>query len=263
MKHLAQGIITSRIELSESYFLLELECPKIAREAVPGQFIMLECKGETFLKRPMGLSSADPEKGVISFIYHVTGKGTRSLHSQLIGETIEVIGPLGNSFWKEKNARTIGLVAGGTGIGPLLMFGDWALKNSPETEIIGFIGAKNAKMICGEKEMKRFAKEVYCATNDGSFGYKGFVTDLLTEFLSKNSLESIIACGPTQMMKKTAEIASERNLQCQVSLEEHMACGFGACIGCIAEIKGQGYAMICAKGPVFDASEVVWKESNL
>ncbi|MBI4359561.1 MAG: dihydroorotate dehydrogenase electron transfer subunit [Candidatus Jacksonbacteria bacterium] len=260
MKHLAKGIIKGRVKLSENYFSLELECLEIARDARPGQFIMIECKGKAFLKRPMGLSSADPKNGVIEFIYQVCGAGTRALHERNLGETLELIGPLGNSFWIEKNARVLGLVAGGTGIGPLLMLAKSLHETSPSVEIIGFIGGKNAGIVCGINKMMECAREVRVTTDDGSVGAKGFVTDALIEFLKINTLDSIIACGPTPMMKKTAEVARERKIPCQVSLEEHMACGFGACMGCPFETNDGEYEMICSKGPIFDANKIKWKE---
>lgn len=259
-KHFTKGTIKGRTQLSLNYFSLELKCPEIAQEAKPGQFIMVECKGETFLKRPMGISSADPEKGIVGFIYQVCGKGTRALHELTLGETLEIIGPLGNSFWIEPSAERVGLVAGGTGIGPLLMLAKSLRKTMPEVEVIGFIGARNSSIICGEKEMQNCAREVYITTDDGSGGQKGFVTDALQSFLEKNSLDAIIACGPTLMMKKTAGIANDHNIPCLVSLEEHMACGFGACLGCPSEMREGGYAMICDKGPVFDASAILWKQ---
>ena len=260
MKQLTHATIQDRTQLSKDYYAITLASPEIARAARPGQFIMIECKGDVFLKRPMGISAANPKTGTIRFIYRVCGAGTRALHEIPLKDTLEVIGPLGNGFWKEENARSVGLVAGGTGIGPIIMFAHWLHETAPDVVIIGFIGAQSASIICGEKELQQAAKRVCLATDDGTLGDKGFITATLAAYLQNHSLQSLVACGPTPMMQKTAMLAEEHNIPCQVSLEEYMACGFGACLGCACEIRDHGYLMVCREGPVFDSRTVIWNE---
>lgn len=258
MKYSSVAIITRRAPLSSAYFLMTLLCADIARDVAPGQFIMVECGEDAFLKRPMGISDANADVGEISFIYQISGRGTRALHEQKVGGKLKIIGPLGNGFWIKKASKSLGLIGGGTGIGPLLFCAKKFHAEYPKLLIYGFIGARTKDILCGENEMRNYAKETYITTDDGTYGQKAVAPDALSQFLKKKSVGQIIACGPTQMMKKTAAIARDRSIHCQVSLEEHMACGFGACLGCPCEIKDEGYKMICLDGPVFDAEKVAW-----
>lgn len=250
--------ISAQKQLSSAYFLLTLECPEVALHALPGQFIMVSCGGETYLKRPMGLSGADKEQGTISFIYQKSGTGTHALHERKEGETLEIIGPLGNCFELKSGTKSVALVGGGTGIGPLLFCAERMSREHPEAALSAFIGARSKKILCGEEEIGHFARKVYVATDDGSYGEKGFITDVLSQFLNEHALDQIITCGPTVMMQKVADIAVRHAIPCFVSLEEYMACGFGACLGCPCSIKNEGYKMICIDGPVFDAEKIEW-----
>ena len=260
MKHYGTAKIISQKQLSSAYFLLTLECPEIACTASPGQFVMISCGGQTYLKRPMGLSGANAKHGTISFIYQKSGTGTHALHERKEDEDIEIIGPLGNCFELESGAKSVALVGGGTGIGPLLFCAERMSAEHPEAALSAFIGARSKKILCGEEEIGHFARTVYVATDDGSYGEKGLITDALSRFLKENALDQIITCGPTVMMQKVAEISAHYHISCQASLEEHMACGFGACLGCPCTVKDEGYKMICLDGPVFDAAKIVWKK---
>jgi dihydroorotate dehydrogenase electron transfer subunit len=257
-KHHTTAVIISNEPISERYFCMTVECKILATDAAPGQFIMIECGNEVFLKRPMGISDANDATGTISFIYQICGKGTRALAEQKIGRELKIIGPLGNKFLVHKNAQSLALVGGGTGIGPLLFCAKKFYTDYPNIALYGFIGARTKNILCGIDEMRGFTKETHITTDDDSYGQKAVATDALFSFLEKKSVDQIISCGPTAMMKKTAEIATKRAIPCQVSLEEYMACGFGACLGCPCEIKNEGYKMICLEGPVFDAEKVVW-----
>lgn len=261
MKYYGTAKIRAQKQLSSAYFLLTLECFEIARNAFPGQFIMVSCGEETYLKRPMGLSGADINHGTVSFIYQKSGVGTRALHERALCEaSVEIIGPLGNCFDLKYGSKTVALVGGGTGIGPLLFCAERMSTQHPEVAILAFIGARSKNILCGAEEIGHCARTVHVATDDGSCGEKGFITDALSRFLKEHALDQIMTCGPTVMMQKVAAIAALYHIPCDVSLEEHMACGFGACLGCPCSVKNEGYKMICVDGPVFDAEKIIWEK---
>lgn len=233
---------------------MRIKAQEIAEEAKPGQFITVACGGDTYLKRPMGIFYADEKTGEIGFIYQVYGKGTKILNTRLAGEKLEVLGPLGNSFCIEDGAKSVALVGGGTGIGPMI----FCASRIKTQDVFSFIGARSKGILCGEDEIGRWSKKVFVSTDDGSKGHKGFVTDLLEDFLERQKVGQVLTCGPKQMMKIVADIAAKNSVPCQVSLEEHMACGFGACLGCACETKQGEYKMVCKDGPVFRAEDIAW-----
>ena len=238
---------------------MTLKAPTIANSARPGQFITIGCGKGAFLKRPMGLSHADTQSGEIGFIYQSVGLGTNLLKEKRTGEEMEVIGPLGNYFWLEKNARSLALVGGGTGVGPLILAAKWIAQSFKKIDAYTFIGTRNSQQSCGEEELREYSKELFLATDDGTKGQFGLVTDVFKSFLKERSVNQIITCGPSAMMKRISELAAEYTIPAQASLEEYMACGFGACLGCPCETKEEGYKMICVDGPIFDTQKIVWK----
>ena len=297
--------IESIQKISAGYFKLELFNPKIAKQAVPGQFLQIKISGhnEPFLRRPFSIhrvSSQGPAargKGknknskIIELLCEIKGEGTRILSQKKPGEFLDVIGPLGNGFNSPKPNTQYPipiLVAGGMGVAPIMFLAEkLAIKTrghqDSRTPVV-LIGAETKKQILCEKEFKRLGCEVRIATDDGSKGFKGRVTDLLIYSLRKNldlgkilrlakgrpqdddrdiaqqlrqGLWSIYACGPKPMLRETSRIAQEYRIPAQVSLEEHMSCGFGACLGCVVKTKS-GFQRVCKEGPVFDAREIVW-----
>lgn len=257
MKYCINGTIVENKQLSPSYFLMILRAPEIAREALPGQFIMVSCGGDAFLKRPMGLSHVNARAGEIGFIYRAVGLGTNFLKEKQKGEEVEVIGPLGNHFEIKPQARSVALVGGGTGIGPLILYAKRLTETSKKIAVYTFIGARSAKLLCGEAELRQYSEELFVATDDGSKGQHGFVTEAFVSFLQEKTVEYIITCGPTAMMERVASLAAEHTIPAQASLEEYMACGFGVCLGCPCETQ-DGYKMVCVDGPVFDTQKLVW-----
>ena len=261
--------IISNKRLKDNYWHLEFESGVIARRASPGQFVNIRVSDgfEPLLRRPISIHRAGSQ---IEILYEVIGRGTQILSQRRPGEYLDVIGPLGNGFFfnsrtqELKNSRTI-IVAGGMGVAPLVFLAEKLTKPraqnlKPRTLVL--IGAKTkAKVLCA-KEFKEFGCEVKIATDDGSRGFKGRVTELLKQILLKNSktkkLKNLIyACGPRLMLKATAEIARENKVSSQLSLEEHMACGIGACSGCVVSTKS-GYKRVCKDGPVFSGEELIW-----
>lgn len=229
---------------------------KIATKNVkPGQFfnIRITKKHEPFLRRPFGAHKI--KKNGIEILYKVVGKATKVLSQKEKGEFLDILGPLGNGFTIKKN-ETAFLVGGGHGVAPLYALSEKLLKSS--CEVRAFIGAWSKEHVVCDKELKKIGTKVYVATDDGSKGYKGLVTNLLKKNLKNNNKSTIYACGPKPMLKAIAKLSKSYKIPCQLSLEEYMACGIGTCLGCAVKTK-DGYKMVCKDGPIFDAKDIIWQ----
>lgn len=258
--------IVDNKKVSDNYFRLSIEAAKIIREARPGQFMQVKVSAgyEPLLRRPFGIHRV--KKSTIEILYEVVGRGTQALSQKTSSEYLDIIGPLGNGFtYREPRTenRTPILVAGGMGVAPLLFLAEKIVSNRLQAagcRLRVLIGAKTKSHILCTGEFKQLGCEVKIATDDGSAGFKGKVTDLLKILLSTidYGLSTIYACGPKPMLKELALISSRHNIPAQVSLEAHMACGFGACLGCAINTK-QGLKKACQDGPVFNPDEVIWQ----
>jgi len=247
------SVVTSRA-LSDGIFELCLAAPAIAKSAVPGQFVMVYPKeGGRILGRPISICEADAAGGVVRLVYRVTGPGTgtEEFSAWQPGETVRVLGPVGNGFPTDKGP--VIAVGGGIGVPPLLGL----VKAVPGS--VAVLGYRNEKTFLQE-DFERDSR-VLIATEDGSLGTKGTVIDAMK---AAEELSGVIcACGPKPMLAAVKAFAAERGLPCFVSLEERMACGVGVCLGCVcqtAEVdahSGVKNARVCVDGPVFEASEVI------
>ncbi|MBR1442481.1 MAG: dihydroorotate dehydrogenase electron transfer subunit [Firmicutes bacterium] len=252
MKKIIYGEILSNDEISTNIFDMKVKAEDISKEAKAGQFAQLFTgKGELILPRPISICEA--ENGILRFVYMKVGKGTDVFSKMKKGESIKILAPCGNGFYMTDAKEHI-IVGGGIGIPPMLELTK-RLKGK-KTVILG----SRSKGILAE-EFKKYADEVYIASDDGSEGFKGNVVDLMRE---KNITgDMIYACGPKIMLKFVSMYADEKNTECQVSMEERMACGIGACVGCVVKIKDskgeESYKKVCKDGPVFYSSEVVWE----
>lgn len=259
----AQAKILHNEEIAPGYYRLGLawETPPI----VPGHFVMLRVEHglDPLLRRPFGIyrvlgaSGKGPYRGTgVEILYQVVGKGTEILSMKAPGETIDILGPLGGGFPAPKIGEKTVLVAGGMGIAPLYLFAA-ALK-----EGLLLYGARDKRVARIAGEFKGFNCDIKIATDDGSAGRKGFVTELLEEVATP--LTVIYACGPLGMLKAASAIADRAGARCYVSLERAMACGIGVCLGCAVKMKPSGgeenrnYQMVCSDGPVFDSREIDW-----
>ncbi|BCB96419.1 dihydroorotate dehydrogenase B (NAD(+)), electron transfer subunit [Dissulfurispira thermophila] len=258
MNRYFKAIVLENSVLNNHFRLLTIEAERIAIDArpnpVPGQFYMLQA-GNTYdplLKRPFSIFRY--EDGLMSFLYRVRGKGTLLLSSLKKGDIIDVIGPLGNGY-PEPEGDFIA-VAGGIGIASL-----FPLLSKFKNRAYLFYGARNKQELVMIDEAKTFSKESFVATDDGSEGHRGTVTDLLKSFLNSSLITHhsslIYACGPSPMLKELLHIVVGEKAKCYISLEEHMACGVGACIGCVVKTVS-GYKRVCKEGPVFEIREIVW-----
>ena len=248
-----RAIIVSQQCIGTDIYDMVLSFPKGAKEARPGQFIAMYCEdGTKLLPRPISICGIDAEAGTLRVVYRIAGEGTRLFSQMKAGDSLEVMGPLGNGFsMKDKKAIIVG---GGIGIPPML-----ELTKQLDCEKTVVLGYRDELFL---KEEFEACANVAVATEDGSTGTKGTVIDAIEA--AQVSGEIIYACGPMPMLKALAEYADAHGMEAQISLEERMACGIGACLGCICKTKEKDHhtnvnnTRICKDGPVFDAKEVVF-----
>ena len=258
--------ILSNKKVGNAYYKMAMDTPYIARTAMPGQFVQVRCSEslEPFLRRPFSIHRMKAQgSGLrgIEILYEVVGKGTGILSRKKEGEFADVLGPLGNGFTLPERPslepRAI-IIAGGIGVAPLVFLAEELKKKKIKTIVL--IGAKTKSLILCEKDFKKITPEVYVSTDDGTYGCKGLVSKLFNKILktTESRFETIVyVCGPQGMLRCIADICQERNFECQVSLEENMACGLGACMGCAVKTRS-GNKLACKDGPVFNASDVIW-----
>lgn len=258
--------LVSNERISQTYYRIAFECREIAEEARPGQFLMvrlLEPAWEHMLSRPFSFCDVSGER--IELLFNVVGKGTQSLSETKTGAGFEIIGPLGNGFSFEAVSDAI-LVGGGMGIAPLPFLASELRKSKNSVEMTVFLGARTASSLCLQETFVKLGADVRVATDDGGAGHKGLVTELLEESLreSPNRGKVVYACGPEPMLRTVARITRERGVQCELSVEERMACGVGACMSCACRTRGGDggphYKRVCKEGPVFNAAELVFDE---
>jgi len=264
--------ILSNVFLKEKKLLLEISVPASFKEAIPGQFLHVRIEGscDPLLRRPLSIHDCHPNKEgfILKILYEVVGKGTSLLSEKKAFSEIDCIGPLGNGFDLQKlmvPEKKIFIVAGGMGVAPLFFLAR-KIKGIPKTKfqtpIVVLIGGRTKEDILREKEFKDLGCQVHIATEDGSKGFRGRVTDLLKNILRETKgdrRETICSCGPKPMLAVISEISRQYGISAQVSLEEFMGCGMGACLGCVIRTTS-GYKRICHDGPVFDSTDVIWKE---
>ena len=246
--------ILSQEQIGTGIFSMWLEAGEIAAEAAPGQFVSLYSADESrLLPRPISICEIDGERKALRLVYRVAGKGTREFSGLQAGNTIQVLGPLGNGFpLREAEGKRVFLMGGGIGIPPML---ETAKRLSADKKLI--VGYRDERFL--EAELSH-AGELHVATEDGSFGVKGNVLDVIRK--EGLSADVIFACGPTPMLRAIKAYAQEQGIPCWISMEERMACGIGACLACVCQSKevdshSQVHnKRICKDGPVFLASEV-------
>lgn len=264
MKKILNAKIISNKKVAVDHFEMKLNSPELAMESCPGQFVAVKAGYEenaSLLRIPLGVHKI--EKRGISVLYKTVGAGTRILSLKRAGEEISVLGPLGRGFDFKNTDTEAFLVSGGCGIAPLYSLAKAIIKTGKTVEF--FIGASEKKHILCVKDLKQIGVNIHVATDNGSCGYKGYVTALLEKYLKQKktgaSCAAIYASGPKSMLKELAKIAGEFKISAQISLDEYIACGIGACFGCAVRTK-EGNKLVCKDGPVFDAGEIDWVKFN-
>jgi len=240
-------------QISDMTYAITVDAGEIALSAQPGQFIHILCGDAGYLRRP--ISICDAAGSQLKIVFDAVGEGTRWLSRKKSGY-LDIMGPLGKGF--DLSGRNILLVGGGIGAPPLLFAAKRAI--GIVTGILGFRCRERAILL---KDFQAYCQRVYLTTNDGSLGAEGLVTDPLERCLEAGGYDGVLACGPRAMLRPVAELAAGYGVPCQVSLEERMGCGVGACLVCACKIKtgdGGRYAHVCKDGPVFRAEEVDWNE---
>ena len=217
----------------------------------PGQFIHIKC-GELLLRRPISICSVRDD--TLKFIFEVKGEGTRRLSEHRPGDVLDILGPLGNGFTLPQGETIV--IGGGIGVPPMLYVAE-----SLESSVTAVLGFRDKSRVILKSEFESVCDEVFVTTDDGSIGARGPVTGSLERLLRDKTGATVLACGPRAMLRSVAQVCEKYGVSCQVSLEERMGCGVGACLvcACATRIDGEDYmARVCKDGPVFNAREVVW-----
>ena len=245
------AIVETKEITSDRYCKLTLKAPAASVKGLPGQFVMLYLPSEygPMLPRPFSIYATDREKGLISLLFEIRGRGTELVAGFDEGSGIKLLGPLGSCFPEPRPGAL--LLAGGLGVAPLAF-----LAKSAKTPVTVLYAVQKADNLAFQpEELTRPGLILHLASEDGSIGYEGTALDLLAMHLEQAS--ALYSCGPRKMLSKAASMAAKAGIECFLSLEERMACGIGACLGCVTETV-QGYKRVCSDGPVFAAGEVVF-----
>ncbi|MFC1677014.1 dihydroorotate dehydrogenase electron transfer subunit [Planctomycetota bacterium] len=297
-KVMAEATVESNRQIGYDFYKLTItfEGPpaKTFANTQPGQFVELDLSTAStpstentpeklrngserlvLLRRPFSFCdlTCESDKTSAEILYRVIGPGTLRMSNLSAGDYLSVIGPLGIGFSVPAGKKTAVLVTGGMGAGPMEHLAKVLAQKHNDIKVTAFAGAKSRDQLPFEnvsqslREFTRYGTESFIATDDGSAGEKGFVTDCMADWLDKNSLPTeemiIYSCGPEPMLAKVSQIAGQHNIDCQVSMERMMACGIGLCQGCAVECRAADstetvYKMCCKEGPVFDSKEVVF-----
>lgn len=253
MKQVMDFTVKANDKHGDNYSLLKLAPVKGSVPPVkPGQFVQVEVPNSktTYLRRPISINYADTHE--LWLLVRRAGAGTRSLCDTQEGSVLSVVLPLGNGFTTDVKGTAL-LIGGGVGIAPLLMLGSKLAVRGVDVQFL--LGARSMSDLL-ELDLFRQTAPVHVATEDGSLGHKGLVTT--HPVLQSNEITHIACCGPMPMMKAVAAIARERGINCEVSLENMMACGLGACLCCVEDTKDEGNVCVCTDGPVFNINRLKW-----
>ncbi|MBQ3226374.1 MAG: dihydroorotate dehydrogenase electron transfer subunit, partial [Clostridia bacterium] len=245
--------LISKKEIAPNIIDVTVKSPEIAALAKPGQFLHIKCGDEIAmpLRRPISICDAEGDK--LRFIFEIKGRGTKSL--AFIEDELDILGPLGNPFTVSNETFQNPVVIGG-GIGTYPLYKLTKALDNPTV----YLGFRSKAQVTLEEDFRSVCKDVTVATDDGSYGYNGYAIELLKEKIKKDPVDIIYACGPTPMLRAVKQVAEEAGIRCQLSLEQRMGCGIGACLTCSCETKHDGtwkFMRVCKNGPVFWSTEVV------
>ncbi len=249
-------------EVAAGIFCMSVSAPSIAALAKPGQFVQVCVYGVPsvqFLRMPFAVYDADPSSGTVDICYQVVGEGTQQLSELASGGFVDLVGPIGNGWSIPQDAKRALLVCGGVGAPALNMLARALADVGVVVDAV--MGAQTAsKLACDDRigaSVNKNGGELYITTDDGSKGVHGFVTAVSDELIASGQYDYVAVCGPLPMERNVVRVPLEYKVFCEVSTEKLMACGVGACLGCVIETT-KGRMRCCVDGPVFDASEVIW-----
>ena len=250
-----QYIIKEKSAIAREIYSFTIACPEVAAAAAPGQFVHIRAKGYT-LRRPISICGIDKKKGTLRIVFEIRGEGTAEIAKLNAGDLIDMLAPLGHGFTVAPDFKKVVLIGGGIGTPPML-----PLAKAYGNKAVAISGFRNASAVILQEDFRKTGAETILCTDDGSAGIHGFVTQPFTELAEKGGIDAVYACGPMPMLKGIAAICKEKNIYCEISLEERMACGIGACLGCACRTvrnDEEYFAHVCKDGPVFNAEEVLW-----
>ncbi len=257
------AVILKQTRINGRIWRMELAAVPLCRRAVPGQFVMVKAgqSDDPLLRRPISIHRCNPEG--IELLFEVVGAGTSLFSAMSPGDSLNLIGPLGHGFpLAAARGRTPVLIGGGIGAAPLVFLAQRLCAAGMKPAVL--LGARTKDDLLCADDFRRSGCRVSVATDDGSCGRKGYVSCLLEALLKQPTTASrpvIYACGPHPMLKSIYALADTADIPAYVSLETHMACGIGACLGCIVATR-QGNQRVCKDGPVFDAQDILWGQSD-
>ena len=254
-KYVLDLTVVSVERIHARYVLIRLTDTKPLPDMLPGQFVEVRVDGSpsTFLRRPISINYVDRAQNQLWLLVATVGEGTRTLATLQPGAVLNCVLPLGNGFTPVASGQRVLLVGGGVGVAPLLYMGAQMCEQGIEPTFL--LGARTQEDLLMLDEFKKYGR-VFITTEDGSIGEKGFVTN--HSILEQEQFDRISTCGPTPMMKAVARLAREKGIDCEVSLENLMACGVGACLCCV-EKTTEGNLCVCKEGPVFNINRLLWQ----
>ena len=249
-------------KLKEDLYKFSIKAEEVVESAKPGQFIEVRVVDgiEPLLRRPISIYNLDKENGILEFIFQVKGKGTTLLAERKEGEKLDIIGPLGYGTFSIKDYNKVAIIGGGIGMFPLYELSK-QLKQTTSSNVHVYMGFRNKELITLEEEFKNVSDNLTITTDDGSYGVSGYAINELKKDCEKEAPDKIFACGPLPMLKAVQAFALEKNIPCEISLEERMGCGIGVCLGCAVKTArspkdAPEYWHVCKAGPVFNAQDV-------
>ncbi len=261
MSQLLLAELVKKEQLKPDIFKYSVKAPNIVKEAKPGHFIEIRVSEQTepFLRRPISIHKLDRENGILEFIFQVKGKGTDILAKKEIGSQIDIIGPLGYGTFQFDEYTNLAILGGGIGVFPLYELAKNAKESNKNVNI--YLGFRSKDFVVLEEEFKDVSNKLVITTDDGSYAEKGFAINYLEKDIEEGKVDSIYACGPLPMLKAVQKLALEKDIPCQISLEEKMGCGLGVCLGCAVKTaksskEAPEYWHVCKAGPVFNAKDV-------
>lgn len=262
MKVNIKAKLIKKEQLKDDIYKFSVEAKEIVENAKPGHFIEVRVLDniEPLLRRPISIYNIEKETGILEFIFQVKGKGTEILAKREIGEDLDIIGPLGYGTFDIKDYENAAIIGGGIGTFPLYELAK-ELKQDTNSSVNIYLGFRSKNYVVLEEEFKSVSDKLLITTDDGTYGISGYAINELKKDIETEKIDKIFACGPLPMLKAVQALAKEKNIPCQISLEEKMACGLGVCLGCAVKtakspVDAPEYWHVCKAGPVFNSNDV-------